>query len=117
MHFMLAFETRVKYWLQDAASISTVASRLDVSWTMTANIMNRAVERGFARRKTQTVAHICVDETSYKRGHKYITVVSNPQIGTVLHVSEGRTKSSLKAWYAECTAVQLEQLESVSMDI
>jgi len=97
VHFTTAFEARVIEWLQDATSISAVASRMGVSWTM--------------------VAHICVDETSSKKGHNYITVVSNPKTGTVLYVGEGRTIASLEGYYDGCSSAQLDALESVSVDM
>ena len=110
VHFTAAFAARVIDWLQDATSISTVASRMGVNWTMIAHIMDRAVARGFARRETQPVAHICVDETSSKKGHNYITVVSNPKTGTVLYVGEGRTIASLDGYYDGCSSAQLDAL-------
>ena len=117
VRFTTAFEAIVIDDLQDATSISTVAKRRGVSWTMIANIMERSVERGLARKKEEVVEPICVDETSFRRGHNYITVVSNPVTGTVLHVSEDRTTESLGAYYATCSSTQLESLKSMSMDI
>ena len=96
VRFTTAFEAKVINWLLDTTSISTVACRMGVSWTLIANIMERAVLRGRARKKEELIAHLCVDETSYKKGHNYITVVSNPDTATVLYVGEGRTKASLK---------------------
>ncbi|MCY3629907.1 MAG: transposase [Bacteroidota bacterium] len=117
VHFTAAFEARVIDWFQDASSISTVASRMGGSWTMIAHIMERAVARGLARTETQPVAHICVDETSSKKGHNYITVVSNPKTGTVRYVGEGRTTASLAGYDDGCSSAQLEALESVRMDM
>ncbi|MCY4673256.1 MAG: transposase [Bacteroidetes bacterium] len=79
--------------------------------------MQRAVNRGLARSAAPSPAHICVDETSFRKRHNYVTIVSDPKTGKVLNVSEGRTKSSLRAWYAGLTPAQLEQIESVSMDM
>ncbi len=84
---------------------------------MIANIMERAVLRGRARKKEELIAHLCVDETSYKKGHNYITVVSNPDTATVLYVGEGRTMASLIGYYDGCSAEQLDAIESVSMDM
>ena len=39
------------------------------------------------------VAHICVNETSYRKGHKYVTVVSDAKVGTVLYVGIGAVVS------------------------
>ncbi|MCY3629212.1 MAG: ISL3 family transposase [Bacteroidetes bacterium] len=108
------FEGMVIDWLQEA-SIS--ARLLGLSWTAIDGVMQRAVQRGLARRSTGSFPRIGVDETTYKKGHKYITVVSDSVTGTVLYVGQGRSKESLKRWYDECSPDQLEQIESVSMDM
>ena len=58
-----------------------------------------------------------MDDTSFYKRYGCVTIVSDPKTGHVLHVNEGRTKSSLQAWYAGLTLAQLEQIESVSMDM
>ncbi len=50
VQFTTGFEARVIDWSEDAGSLSTVATRLKVSWRMISNIMERAVKRGLARR-------------------------------------------------------------------
>ncbi len=110
------FEALVIDLLRES-TISSVCRLLQMSWPAVAGIMDRAVERGLDRRKAQPVAHVCVDETSYKKGHKYITVVSDSQTGTVLFVKEKRTHASLDAYYEGCSTEQLEAIESVSMDM
>ncbi|MYF40417.1 MAG: ISL3 family transposase [Rhodothermaceae bacterium] len=111
-----SFEAMAIDWLQEA-SISAVARLLDLSWNAIDGIMRRAVERGLARRSEQSFTRIGVDETSYKKGHKYITVVSDSDTGTVLYAGQGRTKASLKQWYDQFSPEQLERIESVSMDM
>lgn len=110
------FEGMVIDWLREA-SISAVSRLLGLSWTAVDGVMQRAVQRGLARRSAGSFTRIGVDETTYKRGHKYITVVSDSITGTVVYAGEGRTKQSLKRWYDECSPEQLEQIESVSMDM
>lgn len=80
--------------------------------------MDRAVERGLEHRESQIVSHICVDETSFRKGHKYITVVSDETSGKVLYVGIGRTKKVLKNWYMGLPPPeQLAGIQSVSMDM
>ena len=47
------------------------------------------------RRRERDVAHIGVDETSFRKRHEYVTIVSDTKAGTVLHVGEGRKKETL----------------------
>ena len=63
-------------WLK-AASTSAVSDRLRVSWNAVDGIMQRAVERGLSRRAALSPKHLSVDETSYRKGHDYVTVVTD----------------------------------------
>ncbi len=114
--FTRDFEDDVLGWLQEA-SVLAVSRQLDVGWKAISRIMDRAVARGLERRAPQIIAHICVDETSFRRGHKYITVVSDATSGKVLYVGIGRTKKVLKRWYMGLTPEQLAGIQSVSMDM
>ena len=83
------FEAEVILWLKEA-SVRAVAQRMRLSWNAADGIMQRAVARGLARRPEQAVRHLSVDETAFRRRHRYVTVVSNPKKGIVLHVARGR---------------------------
>jgi len=43
--------------------------------------MQRAVQRGLARRDAVSPKRLCVDETSFRKRHDYVTVVTDPQAG------------------------------------
>lgn len=58
-----------------------------------------------------------MDETSFRKRHKYVTIVSNAKSGQVLYVGIGRTKEVLKHWYQSLSSEQLAGIESVSMDM
>ena len=111
------FEAHVIDLLHDATSHHAVAKRTGVSWTMISNIVDRAVERGIARKEQEKVEHICVDEIASKKGHNYVTIVSDPVRGKVLHVAQGRKIKSLVSYYNTCSTEQLDALKSVSMDM
>lgn len=113
--FTKHFEARVIDWLLET-SISAVGRQLSLSWNSIDGIMKRAVKRGMEKRKKMTVRSIGVDETSFRKGHDYVTVVTN-QDGCVLAVEEDRTKESLGRFYNTLTKHQKENLESISMDM
>jgi transposase len=59
--------------------------------------MCRAVEIGLRRRDpNERYYYLSIDEKSILKGHKYITVLSDEQRGTVLDVIEGRTDESVE---------------------
>jgi transposase len=114
--FTALFEALVIDWLK-AASTSAVARRLKLSWNAVDGIMQRAVKRGLERRKQTKVKRLSVDETSFKKGHDYVTVVTDQEAGVVLHVAEDRNTDSLKGFYDQLSSDQLASIESVCMDM
>lgn len=114
--FTAMFEALVIDWLKEA-SISAVSRLMGLSWNAIDGIMQRAVKRGLSRRETLSVTQIGVDETAFKKRHDYVTIVSDQQAGTVLHVGSDRKKRTLKAWYESLTQAQREAIETVSMDM
>ena len=114
--FTAMFEALVIDWLQEA-STSAVSRLMGLSWNAIDGIMQRAVERGLSRREEVCASQIGVDETVFRKRHDYVTIVSDQQAGTVLHVGSDRKKATLKAWYESLTEEQREAIESVSMDM
>lgn len=112
--FTALFEALVIDWLKEA-SIAAVARQLKLSWNAIDGIMQRAVKRGLARRKRKPSKHIGVDETAFRKGHDYVTVVSDG--ATVLHVADDRKQSSLAGYYADLSQTELATVESISMDM
>jgi transposase len=111
------FEALVIDWLKEAPP-SAVSRQLGVSWNAIDGIMQRAVARGLKRRRTdQRHVHLCVDETSFRKRHDYVTVVTDRETGEVIHVGEDRKKETLEAFYAGLDETQKAAIESVSMDM
>lgn len=114
--FTALFEALVIDWLKEA-STQAVARQLKLSWNAIDGIMQRSVKRGLALRASIKPKQLGVDETSFRKRHDYVTIVSDQQTGHVLHVAEERTKESLKNWYGSLSTEQREAIESISMDM
>ncbi len=112
--FTALFEALVISWLKEA-SIAAVARQLRLSWNAIDGIMQRAVNRGLGRRKHKPSQHIGVDETAFRKGHNYVTVVSDG--ATVLYVADDRKQSSLDGYYGGLSEEECAAIESVSMDM
>ncbi|MCU7895859.1 MAG: transposase family protein [Candidatus Thiodiazotropha sp. (ex Lucinoma aequizonata)] len=102
--FTAMFEALVIDWLKEA-SISAVSRLMGLSWNAIDGIMQRAVKRGLARREEINPTHIGVDETAFRKRHDYVTVVSDQDTGTVLHVDKERKKATLKGNYSAHSAM------------
>jgi transposase len=114
--FTALFEALVIDWLKEA-SLAAVSRQLRLSWNAIDRIMQRAVQRGLDRRAEIQPAHIGVDETSFRKRHDYVTVVSDQAGQTVLHMADDRGQNSLTGFYETLTEEQKAGIESVSMDM
>jgi transposase len=114
--FTALFEALVIDWLKIAPT-NAVAERLRLSWNAVDGIMQRAVERGLSRRQALSPKRLSVDETAYRKGHDYVTVVTDQATSTVLHVAEDRLTTSLDSFYDQLDEQQLADIEVVCMDM
>ena len=114
--FTALFEALVIDWLREAC-MAAVSRRLGVSWDQLSGIMERSVKRGMERRETVSPKHVGVDETSSRKGHRYVTVVQDQETGNVLHVTEGRGRETLDEFYETLGPERVSEIESVSMDM
>jgi transposase len=114
--FTALFECLAIEWMK-VASQKAVGDQLRLSWEEVHAIQERAVRRGLARRKAETVQHIGVDEKSFTRGHRYFTLVNDLDRGRVLFVAEHRAEESLDGFWKQQSPDQLQAVTAVAMDM
>jgi transposase len=114
--FTALFEALAIAWLRQASQAG-VAELLRLSWDEVHGILNRAVRRGLQRRQAEPVPRLGVDEKSFRKRHRYFTVVNDLDRGRVLYVAEGRRQASLDSFWGTLTAEQLAGVEAVAMDM
>jgi transposase len=114
--FTALFEGIAIEWLK-VASQKAVADQLGLSWDEVHGIQQRAVARGLARRKEESIEHIGVDEKAFTRGHRYFTLVNDLDRGRVLFVAENRTEESLNDFWSRLSEEQIQAVKAVAMDM
>ncbi len=114
--FTAQFEAVAILFLEGSKNISKTALGLRVSWHEMSNIMKRAVRRGLARRKDETISHIGMDEKSFLKGHSYVSVITDIDGKRVLDVTVDRKKESVNALWGSLTEKQRDEVEAVSID-
>ena len=100
-------------WLVTHCSKSAVRELLRIAWRTVGSIVTRVVAD--AEAKTDRFAHlrrIGIDEISYKRGHKYLTVVVDHDSGVLLWAHPGRDQKTLGKFFdrlgdKRCAAITL----------
>lgn len=113
--FTALFECLVIDWMQEAGRSAT-ARQLGLTWREADGIMQRAVERGLARREAVTTPVLGVDEKSFQ-GREFVTVVCDLDDGRVLHIADGRGSDALSQCFAAMTTEQRDAVEAVAMDM
>ena len=90
---------------------------LGIGWDAAHEIMKRAVGRGLARRQMDQLAHLGMDEKSFKRGHSYITLLTDLDQSRVVEVVEERTGEAADQLWATLTPEQKSAVEAVAVDM
>ena len=88
-------------WLAVYLPRSTVSEYMRIDWETVGRCVHRTlneIEPERSRRLDHLV-NIGIDETSYRKGHKYITVVVNHDTNTVVWAAQGHGKKVLEQFY------------------
>lgn len=105
-------------WLATCLPRSTVSEYMRIDWETVGRCVHRTLndiepERS---RRLDGLVNIGIDETSYKKGHKYITVIVNHDTNTVVWAAQGHGKNVLTQFYRQLTPEQLSTIRVVTGD-
>jgi len=106
-------------WLCQHTDKTTVTKLLRTSWETVAGIVGRVVAEHLDTRRLENVYRIGVDEVSYRKGHRYLTVVADhDRDGAVIWAGEGHDHTVLEKFYDEVLGEDgCAGLEAVSLDM
>ncbi len=114
------FEHAVIDLLKASKNQTKTAELMRCSFNVVNRIIHLSTERGMNRRSLSSLKfdHLSIDEKSFKKGHKYITVLSHPSSGCILEVEEDRSKKSCKKLLEKSlTKEQQINVATISMDM
>lgn len=94
-----------------------VASLFGVSWSTVVEAVDRAVIYGRARKDYSGVRLIGIDELSRRRGHIYHTNVYDLETRELIWSAEGRSKDTLRAFFAWLGEEGTSALEGICCDM
>jgi transposase len=105
-------------WLAQRVDKTTITKLLRVSWEAVAKIVVDVVAEAIDDTRLDELYRIGVDEVSYRKGHRYLTVVADhDRDGAVVWAAEGKDHSVLEAFYDQLGEERLARLEAVSLDM
>lgn len=114
--FTHAFEQTVGYLAQMSAK-TVVATMMRIAWATVGPIIERVVERLLPGDRLDGLTHIGVDELSYRKHHKYVTIVVDHTTGRVVWAREGKNADTLRAFFQELGAERCALLQAVTIDM
>ncbi len=104
-------------WLVTHCSKSAVRDLLRIAWRTVGSIVTRVVADAEATTdRFANLRRIGIDEISYKRGHKYLTVVVDHQTGVLLWAHPGRDMKTLEIFFDRLGKERCDQITLVSAD-
>ena len=105
-------------WLGERLSKTDVAELMMIDWETVGRCMSR-VRRDLEPDPTvryNGLVNIGIDETSYKKGHKYITVVIDHDRDQVVWVHKGKGREIIDLFFEELTEEQRATINVVTGD-
>jgi len=103
--------------LVQVADKSAAHRMFHIAWRTVGRIVRRVVDAFLPGDLLDDLEFIGVDETSYKRGHRYITVVTNLMTGLVVWVGEGKTAETLGEFFQLLGPERAAKIVLVTMDM
>lgn len=105
-------------WMAKYLPRSAVAAYMRIDWQTVGNCISRTLHDLEPERahRLDGLVHIGIDETSYRKGHKYITVIVNHDTNEVVWVADGHGFSVLEQFYKGLSPEQLSSIKVVTGD-
>jgi transposase len=113
--FTREFEDVVAFLAQQMAK-DPIARLMRVAWDTVGRIVDRVVAERLDGGRLQGLARIGVDEVSYRRRHRYLTVVADHDSGRIVWVAKGRNSATLQAFFDEL-GDRRASIRAVSIDM
>jgi len=104
-------------WLVCHAALSVVAVLLRVAWRSVSDIVRRVVaDRAEQRDRLAGLRRIGIDEISYRKGQRYLLVVTCHDTGRLVWAGKDRNQDTLRRFFDELGAERAGWLTHVSAD-
>lgn len=114
--FTRQFEDEVAWFLQHTDQTST-ATYFGISWITAGKIAQRVVAEKLDGALLEDLRFIGVDEISYGRPTKFLTVVVDHERGRVVWAAEGKSSETLGRFFQQLGTERASRIEVVTMDM
>lgn len=94
-----------------------VCGLMGIAWQTVGSVAARVFRRRGPRDSLDRLRRIGIDEISYKRGHHYLTVVTDHDRKRVVWVGIGRKEATVDAFFNALGEHRTSQIQLVSIDM
>lgn len=117
--FTLMFEAFAMALIEREMPVNRVAEILGVNPHRVWTVFNHWISKARQADDVSTITRLGVDETSSRKGHKYVTLGVDLDASRVVHVCQGKGKATLKSIqeHLENKGVPEGQVTQLSMDL
>lgn len=115
--FTVHFEAYAVAVIEACRSLTQAADLLRLHWDSVQRIIERAVDRGLGRRTTEGIKRVGLDEKSFRRGQRYISLMTDLNRQRVLEVVPGRDTEQAVALWKTLPDEQRKTVEAAAMDM
>ncbi|MFQ5507641.1 MAG: ISL3 family transposase [Planctomycetota bacterium] len=96
---------------------TAVSQLFGIAWQTVGNIAERLVDELLDPERFASLRRIGVDEISFRKHHRYITIVTDHDTGNVIWADEGKCSETLKRFFKGLPPEVCEAIEIVTMDM
>ena len=104
-------------WLATRMDKTSIGALVRVSWRTVGRVCERVVASDLDPGRLEGLFRIGVDEISWRRHHKYLTLVVDHDRGKVIWGAKGRDAKTLDGFFDELGTQRSAQIEAVSLDL
>ena len=104
-------------WLATTMDKTAIRRLARIDWETVGRIITRVMHDGLDPGRLGALFEVGVDEVSWRKRHKYLTLVSDHRRAKIVWGAEGRDAATLDAFFGELGASRSAQLTAVSMDM
>lgn len=113
---------RLELYIEELVStkmitVKDLARMFGLDWDTVYRIDMNLLVRRYQEMEKPNPKHIAVDEKSFKKGHKYVTIITDVEKAEVIYVSIGRTKESLDEFFKWIGKERCGAIETIAMDL
>ncbi len=104
-------------WLATRTDKTTIKRMLRIHWATVGRIIERVCADELDCDRLDELFEIGIDEVSWRKGHRYLTLVTDHRAGQIVWGAEGASAAVCDAFFDELGEQRAAQIEAVSIDM